>query len=62
MSPDEFVRRSIGLKRNAKPESRFSLPEVIEAQLREDRVLPEESVDAITQMLRVAYRAAGDRS
>src|SRR5258708_7772294 len=37
-----------------------SVPEVIEANLRADRVLPKEAVDALTQMIRFAYKAAAD--
>lgn len=57
-SPDAFVNPSLGLKRQTQPPGEFSLPASFEAQLREERVLPEATVDAISEMLRLAYRAA----
>jgi len=65
VSPEEFVEPALGLKRKAGRDSQTPLPEAIESQLREDRVLPTTSVDAISEMIRVAYQAAGvgrDRS
>jgi transcriptional regulator with XRE-family HTH domain len=34
------------------------IPEVIEAHLRADRTLPSEAIDALSQMIRFAYKAA----
>jgi len=62
-SPDDFIESNFALKRKAETNSEFHLPDVVEAQLRQDRVLPSASVDAISEMIRVAYRAAeADRS
>jgi transcriptional regulator with XRE-family HTH domain len=61
-SPGEFAEATDGLKRKM-ASSELPLPESIEAQLRQDRVLPKPTVDAISEMIRVAYRAAdSDRS
>jgi len=38
----------------------MSMPDVIEANLRADRILPTEAVDALSQMIRFAYKAAAD--
>jgi len=56
-SPDDFVGASYGLRRKTQS-SDLPLPDSIEALLREDKVLPTSSVDAISEMIRVAYRAA----
>ena len=62
-SPGEFVEPAFGMKRMAGPDSEIQLPESIEAQLRQDHVLPIATVDAISEMIRIAYRAAeSDRS
>jgi transcriptional regulator with XRE-family HTH domain len=58
VSPDGFVEPAFEVKRNLEADSEIRLPDSIEAQLRRDRVLPEPSVDAISEMIRVAYRAA----
>jgi|ERR1041385_7388485 len=57
-SPDEFVESSLGLKRKSGTPSGIRLPEAIEAQLRQDGVLPTTTVDAISEMIRIAYQAA----
>ncbi len=64
VSPDEFIESNFALKRKTETNSEFRLPDVVEAQLRQDRVLPSASVDAISEMIRVAYRAEpeADRS
>jgi transcriptional regulator with XRE-family HTH domain len=59
VSPEEFVDPALGLKKKAGADSEIPLPEAIEAQLRQDRVLPITTVDAISEMIRVAYQAAG---
>jgi transcriptional regulator with XRE-family HTH domain len=59
VSPDEFIESNFAVKREIETSSEFRLPEAVEAQLRQDRVLPAASVDAISEMIRVAYRAAG---
>jgi hypothetical protein len=57
-SPDEFVESSLGLKRKSGAPSEIRLPEAIEAQLRQDGVLPTTTVNAISEMIRIAYQAA----
>ena len=62
-SPDDFIESNFALKRKTEANSELRLPDAVEAQLRQDRVLPSASVDAISEMIRVAYRAAeADRS
>lgn len=58
-SPDEFVEPVLGQRRKSGMNADIPLPESIEAQLREDRVLPTTTVNAISEMIRVAYQAAG---
>jgi transcriptional regulator with XRE-family HTH domain len=55
---DEFVNSAFALKHKNETSSEICLPDAVEAQLREDRVLPSSTVNAISEMLRVAYRAA----
>ncbi len=57
-SPDEFVSRTSGSARKQGANSGIPLPEAIEAQLRQDRVLHTTTVDAISEMIRIAYQAA----
>lgn len=57
-SPDDFLEATGGLKRKLATNSEIRLPDSIEAQLRQDRVLPKSTVDAISEMIRIAYRAA----
>lgn len=38
----------------------MSVPDVIEANLRADRVLPVDAIEALSQMVRFAYKAASD--
>ncbi len=59
VSPEEFVRAALGLKRKTGINTEMRLPEAIETQLRQDRVLPTTTVDAISEMIRIAYQAAG---
>lgn len=56
--PDEFVDPALSLKRREEAKSEIQLPEAIEAQLRQDGVLHTTTVDAISEMIRIAYRAA----
>ncbi len=58
VSPDVFVESSLGLKRKSGTASEIRLPEAIEAQLRHDGVLPTTTVNAISEMIRIAYQAA----
>jgi hypothetical protein len=37
---------------------KIDTPHVIEAHLRADRVLPSETINALSEMIRVAYKAA----
>jgi len=63
VSPDEFVEPELEFKRKSEATSQTRLPEAIEAQLRHDGVLPTTTVNAISEMIRIAYQAAGaDRS
>jgi transcriptional regulator with XRE-family HTH domain len=57
-SPGEFVEPAFGMKRMAGPDSEIHLPDSIEAQLRHHGGLPAASVNAISEMIRLAYRAA----
>lgn len=57
-SPGEFVEPSFGMKRMAGPDSEIHPSDSIEAQLRQHGGLPPASVNAISEMIRVAYRAA----
>lgn len=57
VSTDEFVHATFAPKRN-NAVSEISLPDAVEAQLRRDRVLPSSTVNAISEMIRLAYRAA----
>ena len=57
LSPEAFVQPTYGLKRKTGVGD-IRLPDAIEAQLRQERVLPDATVDAISEMIRVAYRAA----
>jgi len=57
-SPDEFVEPSLELKRKSGTPPKTRLPEAIEAQLRQDGILPTTTVDAISEMIRIAYQAA----
>jgi transcriptional regulator with XRE-family HTH domain len=61
-SPDEFVESSLGLRRKGGTPSETPLPKAIEAQLRQDGVLPTTTVDAISEMIRIAYQAAAANS
>jgi transcriptional regulator with XRE-family HTH domain len=54
---DTFVDESLGLKRAVAASGEFSLPDSIEAQLRQEKILPPATVDAISEMIRLAYRA-----
>jgi transcriptional regulator with XRE-family HTH domain len=58
-SPDDFVESTCGVKRKMGTTQEPHLPEAIEAQLRHDGVLPTTTVNAISEMIRIAYQAAG---
>ncbi len=58
VSPEEFVEPALGLKRKTGLNSEIPLADAIEAQLRQDRLLPTTTVDAISEMIRIAYQAA----
>lgn len=63
VSPDGFVEPEMELKRKGGAISPTPLPAAIEAQLRHDGVLTTTTVDAISEMIRIAYQAAEvDRS
>lgn len=38
----------------------MTMPDVIEANLRADKILPTDAVDALSQMIRFAYKAASE--
>ena len=43
---------------HGEPMEAMSMPDVIEANLRADRILPMDAVQALSQMIRFAYKAA----
>jgi transcriptional regulator with XRE-family HTH domain len=59
VSPDDFVAgertKSAG---NMRLGTELEIPEAIEAHLRADRTLPPATINALSEMIRVAYRAA----
>jgi hypothetical protein len=61
-SPEAFVLPELLASQCELESDEIPLPEAIEAKLRQDRVLPITTVNAISEMLRVAYRAAGAAS
>jgi transcriptional regulator with XRE-family HTH domain len=61
VSSDDFVEGQLELRRRSEADSGTSLPQAIEAQLRQDRVLTTTTVEAISEMIRIAYQAAGAR-
>ncbi|MDD5141787.1 MAG: helix-turn-helix transcriptional regulator [Verrucomicrobiales bacterium] len=57
----EFVPDAATQKnKNASREKEVNVPHVIEAHLRADRVLPPATIDALSEMIRVAYKAASE--
>ena len=59
VSPDDFLsteKPSHGSK--LKLEGKLEVPEAIEAHLRADRTLPPATIEALSEMIRVAYKAA----
>jgi len=57
----EFMTESAAeRRRGADAEESPDVPHVIEAHLRADRVLPAETINALSEMIRVAYRAANE--
>ena len=57
----EFVPDSAMQKnKNSSREKEVDVPHVIEAHLRADRVLPTATIDALSEMIRVAYKAASE--
>jgi transcriptional regulator with XRE-family HTH domain len=57
VSTEDFVEQTFAVKRGLATSSAFRLPDAVEAQLRQERVLPSATVDAISEMIRVAYRS-----
>ena len=47
-------------KKTTERESESDTPQVIEAHLRADRVLPPATINALSEMIRVAYKAANE--
>ena len=61
VEPSEFMAaQGKGKTVLASAEAASQTPEVIEAHLRADRVLPPETIDALSQMVRLAYKAANE--
>ena len=61
VSPEDFVaeeKQPSGVKR--KLDTKLEVPEAIEAHLRADRTLPPATIKALSEMIRVAYKAAGE--
>ena len=55
VSADQF-----GSKDKESSSASMSMPDVIEANLRADRVLPVDAIQALSQMVRFAYKAASE--
>jgi len=61
VSPDDFVAgEKTNSGRNMKMDTGLEIPHAIEAHLRADRTLPPATIDALSEMIRVAYKAARD--
>lgn len=61
VSPDEFsLEASTNPGMKLKMEAKLEVPEAIEAHLRADRTLPPATIEALSEMIRVAYKAARD--
>ena len=58
VSPDEFAAEHS--KNTNQPNTMAETPQVIEAHLRADRVLPHDTINALTEMIRLAYKAANE--
>lgn len=59
VSPDDFVLNGTNpTKEGLTLETKLNVPEVIEAHLRADRTLPPSTINALSEMIRVAYQAA----
>ena len=57
----EFVPDATAQKnKSSGRDKEVDVPHVIEAHLRADRVLPPATIDALSEMIRVAYKAAGE--
>lgn len=57
----EFVPDSAAQKDNSGNRGKdVDVPQAIEASLRADRVLPPATIDALSEMIRVAYKAASE--
>ena len=54
--PDATAREN----KNSSRDKEVDVPHAIEAHLRADRVLPPATIDALSEMIRVAYKAAGE--
>jgi len=60
VAPNEFMADTKGSKAGTETASGENTPEMIETHLRADRVLPLETINALSEMIRVAYRAANE--
>jgi transcriptional regulator with XRE-family HTH domain len=58
VSPDDFAVSEPALGAKMKMEGRLEVPDAIEAHLRADRTLPPATIEALSEMIRVAYQAA----
>ena len=61
MEPSEFMAETAEeKKRTSSGGKHLDTPEFIEAHLRADRVLPAETINALSEMIRLAYKAANE--
>lgn len=58
--PSEFMSDAKESKSAGGAIAQESTPDIIETHLRADRVLPLETINALSEMIRVAYRAANE--
>ena len=58
VSPDDFAVSEVASGTNMKMEAKLEVSDAIEAHLRADRTLPPATIEALSEMIRVAYQAA----
>jgi transcriptional regulator with XRE-family HTH domain len=60
MESSDFMTQSSAKPKAQDANQEADTPDVIEAHLRADRVLPQKTIDALSEMIRVAYKAANE--
>lgn len=61
VSPDDFVTgENTGVTDRMKIDAALEVPQAIEAHLRADRTLPPATINALSEMIRIAYKSARD--